>query len=177
MNNLSVVLINPKFSHNVGAALRAVAAFGGSTLYWTGDRVTLDSSKGERLPREERMRGYKADIHFEPNDAGLSKLIADGLTPVCVEVKENAENLVAFEHPERAVYIFGPEDGSLDAPVNKGVLHVCHRFVHIPTRYCLNLGAAINVVLYDRKMKRMMQGKEPFLPLKEELAPTHSSLL
>ena len=70
---------------------------------------------------------------------------------MCVERRSQAENLVDFEHPERAVYIFGPEDGE----VSKGVRSVCHRFVCIPTLNDgpLNLAAAVNVVLYDRLAK------------------------
>jgi tRNA(Leu) C34 or U34 (ribose-2'-O)-methylase TrmL len=73
------------------------------------------------------------------------------MVPVCVEVGENAESLDEFVHPERAVYIFGPEDGS----VPKGVRTICHRFVRIPTatRTPLNLAAAVNVTLYDRYVK------------------------
>jgi hypothetical protein len=53
----AVLLINAKFPHNVGAALRACAAFGAERLAWTPDRVpSLDDwPPGQRLPREERM--------------------------------------------------------------------------------------------------------------------------
>jgi hypothetical protein len=47
--------------------------------------------------------------------------------------------LPAFRHPEKAVYIFGPEDGGLD----RAWLTRCHRFVRIPTRHCLNLACAV----------------------------------
>jgi tRNA(Leu) C34 or U34 (ribose-2'-O)-methylase TrmL len=45
--------------------------------------------------------------------------------------------------------VFGPEDGH----VPKGVRGACHRFVTIPSDGCLNLAAAVNVVLYDRMAK------------------------
>jgi hypothetical protein len=102
-----------------------------------------------RLPREERMRAYDTDWGI--NDDGLRDAINDGLTPVCVEIVEGAESLVDFDHPEHAVYVFGPEDGS----VPKGVRHACHRFVVIPGAHCLNLAAAVNIVLYDRAAKAM----------------------
>jgi len=163
----AVVLIDPKYPHNVGGALRACAAFGSGQLFWTGQRIRLDSTKSRRLPREERMRGYRSDVVFGPDESALDRLILDGLTPVAVELKSGSEPLDGFEHPEHAVYVFGPEDGS----VPKGVLHVCHRFVHIPTRYSLNLAAAVNVVLYDRRLKRRRAGLEETLPLRELLAP------
>jgi tRNA C32,U32 (ribose-2'-O)-methylase TrmJ len=38
----AVALIDPKYPHNVGAALRACSCWGVGQLWWTGDRVTLD---------------------------------------------------------------------------------------------------------------------------------------
>jgi tRNA(Leu) C34 or U34 (ribose-2'-O)-methylase TrmL len=70
-------------------------------------------------------------------------------TPVAIEIRSGSENLVDFEHPNDAVYVFGPEDGSID----QSILRLCHRFVQIPTAHCLNLAAAANIVLYDRFVK------------------------
>jgi tRNA(Leu) C34 or U34 (ribose-2'-O)-methylase TrmL len=72
---------------------------------------------------------------------------------------------VSFEHPGDALYVFGPEDGGLPKAVR---LH-CHRFVFIPTHHCLNLAAAVNVVLYDRRLKRHLAGLEPLGPVREML--------
>lgn len=52
-------------------------------------------------------------------------------------------------HPDRALYIFGPEDGSLD----KEIRDWCEDVVYIPTTGCMNLAATVNVVLYDRMAK------------------------
>lgn len=151
----AVVLHNPKFPHNVGTALRACSCWGVDQLLWTGDRVTLDVAKGERLPREERMRGYKV-VDFRRVERPFECLPND-VVPVAVELRPNAEVLTNFVHPERAVYVFGPEDGSIPP----AVLRHCHRFVVIPTHHCLNLAAAVNVVLYDRRQKRQQAGVEP----------------
>lgn len=53
-----IVLIDPKFPHNVGATIRACSCFAVESLVWTGSRIEL--SKYQRLPREERMKGYRA---------------------------------------------------------------------------------------------------------------------
>lgn len=156
----AVALYNPKFRYNIGAALRACAAFGAGTLSWSGDRCEL--LVDERLPREERMKGYKA-VELVQTERPFDHF--PNLAPVAVEVREKSENLVFFEHPENALYVFGPEDGSL----SQSYLCQCHRFVHIPSHFCLNLAAAINVVLYDRRLKRQQVGLEPNLPLHEML--------
>ena len=66
--------------------------------------------------------------------------------PVC----ERARGLVKFQHPERALYIFGPEDGS----VSKSILERVPFIVSVPTNRCMNLAATVNVVLYDRMAKQ-----------------------
>jgi tRNA(Leu) C34 or U34 (ribose-2'-O)-methylase TrmL len=148
---VGVLLVDPKFPHNVGGALRAAACFGADVLRWTGDRVPAPDEwpKGARLPREERLRINRA-VNWGRLDSASE---IEGMTPVCIERAERAESLVEFVHPEHALYVFGPEDGS----VPKGWRSACHRFVSIPTanKGPLNLAAAINVVLYDRIAKSL----------------------
>ena len=52
-------------------------------------------------------------------------------------------------HPEQAIYIFGPEDGSIPQALIDSADHV----VYIPTIGCMNLAATVNVLLYDRLAK------------------------
>lgn len=152
MMTVNLLLINPKFAHNVGAALRAASCFGADGTYWTGTRVSLEVGKGQRLPREERMKAYK--------DTALERLVIarplDYLpgTPVAVELVPGSEELPLFQHPEDAIYVFGPEDGGLP----KGIRTACHRFVRIPSYHCLNLAAACYVTLYDRLLKQSKPG-------------------
>jgi tRNA(Leu) C34 or U34 (ribose-2'-O)-methylase TrmL len=155
----AVALIDPKFPHNVGGALRACSCWGIGQLWWTGRRVRLDVARGRRLPREERMKGFR-DVRMLPDDRPFDRFEDGSVTPVAVELRPASESLVTFEHPEDALYVFGPEDGSLP----KAVRLLCHRFVVIPTHHCLNLAAAVNVVLYDRRLKRQLAGLEPMEP-------------
>jgi len=163
-----VVLIDPKFSHNVGATIRACSCFGIESLVWTGGRIEL--SKYQRLPREERMKGYKS-VQFENHHRPFD--LFDAFTPVCVEVYEQSEPLTTFEHPEDALYVFGPEDGKVPQVIRR----LCHRFVHIPAHFCLNLSAAVNVLLAHRLMSRQLAGKEPLLPLREMLHEVRGEVL
>lgn len=153
----AVIMTDPKFPHNVGQALRICSCYGVEQLWLTGNRVKLSPSGGYRLPREERMRGYRDVTLFQydrPFEVYRERCVS--ATFVSVEVRDNAEDLALFEHPDDAVYVFGPEDGSLGRPT----LSVCHRHVVIDTRHCLNLATAIGTVLYDRaaKIKRRAMG-------------------
>lgn len=169
--NASVVLIDPKYPHNVGGALRAAAIFGAEEMRWTGERVDdqrhgkhvghsagtsmTRKAKKWRLPREERMKAWQG-VEWGHEEGALDRLIEAGHKPVCVEIVEGAMTLDQYVHPIKAVYVFGPEDGG----VPRGVRSVCHEFVCIPTaiRTPLNLAAAINVVLYDRMIKCTYKG-------------------
>lgn len=148
----AVILVNPKYVHNVAAAIRACSCFGIESLLWTGYRV--DPSEYTRLPREERMKGYK-DVTWFRNQRPLDEFpTGNSLTrpvPVCVELSSGAVSLHSFVHPENAIYIFGPEDGGVPQVYRR----MCHNFIYIPAHHCLNLAAALNVVLYDRFQKSL----------------------
>lgn len=142
---INILLVNPKYIHNIGGAVRALSCFGEGQVLWTGDRIDL----GDRLPREERLKGYKDVKWAKAKDRPLSYLSSNGYTPIAIELLNNTEQLHTFTHPDRAVYVFGPEDGSLPP----GIRRECHRFVSIPSKHCLNLAAAVYLVLYDRAVK------------------------
>jgi tRNA(Leu) C34 or U34 (ribose-2'-O)-methylase TrmL len=151
----SVLLVDPKYAHNVGNALRACALLGAHDLFWTGDRVPPPSQwpEGARLPREERLKCYDR-TRLEHLGATPNLDVLPGYMPVCVEIVDGTEDLRDFEHPEQALYVFGPEDGG----VPKGVRSHCHRFVRIPAwepdeRTPYNLASAVCMVLYDRLLK------------------------
>ncbi len=147
----AIIMHNPKYPHNVGTAVRAASCFGSNLILFTGNRVSLEPKgiKGYRLPREERMKGYK-DVTLI-NDQYPFNRFDKNIIPVAVERRMNAEKLPFFEHPKHAVYVFGPEDG--DVP--QVMLQHCHRFVVIPSEHCVNLAAAIYLILYDRESKIM----------------------
>ena len=148
----AIVMHNPKYPHNVGAAVRAASCFDSPLILFTGQRVSLEPRgiKGYRLPREERMRGYK-DVTLINDDYPFNRF-DESITPVAVELRDNAEQLPFFEHPQHALYVFGPEDGSIP----QIMLKHCHRFVVIPSKHCVNLAAAIYLILYDRMMKQLI---------------------
>jgi tRNA(Leu) C34 or U34 (ribose-2'-O)-methylase TrmL len=69
--------------------------------------------------------------------------------PVAVDLVDGAHSLPNYRHPERAFYVFGPEDGTL----GKAVIDRCRDKIMVPTRFCMNLAATVNVILYDRLAK------------------------
>jgi tRNA(Leu) C34 or U34 (ribose-2'-O)-methylase TrmL len=161
----AVLMYNPRYPHNVGAAVRASSCFGiGQVWIANGLRMATQVWTSQRLPREERMKGF-SDVDMILEDRPFDQFDRD-VTPVAVELLQGAENLFQFEHPEKPLYVFGPEDGSIPSSVRG----LCHRRVFLPTRHCTNLGAAVYLLLYDRAFKRVQAGLDPILPLDQMLA-------
>ncbi|UZO91723.1 RNA methyltransferase [Roseomonas mucosa] len=134
-------LVSPKCNANVGAALRAAACYSSDLIVLSGHRYRKQSTDTTKAWRHLPVLHNQADVF----DAAPY-----GAVPVAVELVPGAIELPDFVHPERAYYIFGPEDGSL----GDKVITRCRYVVAVPTAYCMNLAATINVVLYDRLTKR-----------------------
>jgi tRNA(Leu) C34 or U34 (ribose-2'-O)-methylase TrmL len=134
----------------VGAVIRLASCFDFKQVWYTGNRIQLE--EGERLPREERMKGYD-NVDFINYDKPFDMF--ENVTPVAVEVQKNSENLFEFEHPPNPMYVFGPEDGSIPSVLRRH----CHRFLYIPSNHCLNLATAISAILWDRQIKRFWNGE------------------
>jgi tRNA(Leu) C34 or U34 (ribose-2'-O)-methylase TrmL len=143
----AIGLVRPKDVKNVGAVLRAAYCYNAAMVAIQGDRTPVVS--GQDTPQAWRhipvLRGDD-----------LRALIPFDAIPVAIDLVDDAVPLPSFQHPQRAFYVFGPEDGTL----GKATLDWCKYRVMVPTRTCMNLAATVNVVLYDRlaKADRMARG-------------------
>ena len=135
-----VGLSHAKNPHNIGSVLRAAGCFD----------VALVAVQGHQYKRAstDTSNAYQNLPFVQCDD--LHAVIPYDCVPVAVELVDGATPLPDYVHPPRAFYVFGPEDGSL----GKSVLRWCRDVVSIPTNGCLNLAAAVNVVLYDRATKQ-----------------------
>jgi tRNA(Leu) C34 or U34 (ribose-2'-O)-methylase TrmL len=141
-----VGLDNPKSSINVGSAMRAVGCYNSAFLACTGKRFNTQPT--------DTMKQYRHIPFLRVDD--LKNIIPFDCVPVAVDLVEGAESLYSYNHPERAFYIFGAEDATLD----KRVFSWCRDIVYIPTDGCMNLAATINVVLYDRQLKSNLNSQQ-----------------
>lgn len=126
---------------NLGTLMRTAHAFGAAFLflidaYWRLREAISDTSRAEaNLPVMEF-----------PSAAAL--VLPRRCRLVGVELVEEAIPLPSFRHPLQAAYVFGPERGRLSPET----LARCDWVVRIPTRFCVNLGVAAAIVLYDRML-------------------------
>lgn len=67
---------------------------------------------------------------------------------VGVELTDESIELPSFRHPTRAAYVLGPEMGSL----SPALMERCDHIVKIPMKFCVNVGVAGAVVMYDRML-------------------------
>lgn len=140
----SVGLVNPKAAVNVGHVMRACGVYGASQVFFTGAR--FDKAKQFITDPQKHYRHIPL-----MNVDDLHAVIPYDCVPVAVDLIEGAQSLVEYQHPERAFYIFGPEDGTL----GRKVTDWCRDVVYVPTIGCMNLAATVNVVLYDRLAKQI----------------------
>ena len=135
----AIGLHNPAELLNVGAALRAAACFDVALVAIAGRRYASQ--------RTDTARAYLDIPLLQVDD--LHEVIPFDCVPVAVERRDAAALLPDYEHPARAFYVFGPEDGDL----GRSVLAWCRDVIAIPSHHSLNLAAAVNIVLYDRLAK------------------------
>ena len=138
-----IALDNPKTPANVGSVLRAAEVYGAGLVVISGQRY-------QRAPTDVTKAWRHLPLLQVPD---VFDAIPYDCVPVAVELVDGAQPLPFYRHPERAFYVFGAEDATL----GKRVLGRCRDRVMIPmARNCMNLSAAVNVVLYDRLAKAMM---------------------
>ena len=139
-------LLNPKSPENVASVLRAAGNYRVNSVFYTGIRYpraaklnpcTVDMSR--KVSKDIALTGVENLIDDTPDDLDI----------VCIEFAENAIALPAYQHPRDALYIFGPEDGT----ISQNIIDRANAVVYVPTVGCMNLAATVNVVLYDRLAK------------------------
>lgn len=138
----AIGLHNPKFPENIGGALRAGLAYGASMVAISGRRA---NGAAIRHPANTS----KSHVNIPVLRGDLRELVPFGAMPIAVDLIDGAIPLPEFKHPLNAFYIFGPEDGTL----GRAILEWCPATVFVPTAFCMNLAACVNVVLYDRLAK------------------------
>lgn len=143
---VGIGLVNPKSPENVGSVMRAAGNYRVGSVMYTGGRYAKAISYKSKSVSLSRKVGQNIPL------AGVSCLVGnipEEMRVVCVEFAENAIPLPEYKHPEKALYIFGPEDGS----ISQQLLNRADAVVYVPTVGCMNLAATVNVVLYDRLAK------------------------
>lgn len=130
---------------NVGTLWRSAFSLGASFIFTIGRRYPNQASDVSQSWRHIPLLEY-ADV------ADFREHIPYDCQTIGVELTEDAEPLESFLHPQRAVYLLGPEDGSLSTEA----LALCQKVVKFESHYCLNVAVAGSIVMYDRQTKGLV---------------------
>jgi len=141
-SKVTIGLINPKTPSNVGAVMRAAGCYQVGAVFYTGkryDRAVKFNTDTKGASQHIPLTRVATLLEGALNEAKV----------ICVELVEGATPLPEYQHPDNALYIFGPEDGT----ISQDMIDRADAAVYVPTIGCMNLAATVNVVLYDRLAK------------------------
>lgn len=125
---------------NVGNLVRSAHAFGSSFFFAIAPNVDI---KEMRVSDTSSAFDHMPYYQYESVQAmDLPK----GCQLVGVEFIEDSVELPSFRHPVRAAYVLGPEMGNLSPEL----FERCAFTVKIPMKFCINVGVAGALVMYDR---------------------------
>ena len=125
---------------NVGNLVRTAHAFGASFFFSIAPVVNIKAMKGaDTSDAFDHMPYYQYE-----NVSAMS--LPKACTLIGIEFTEDSIPLPAFRHPTRAAYILGPEMGNLSPEI----IEQCSHVIKIPMKFCINVGTAGAIVMYDR---------------------------
>ena len=116
----AIGLVSPKDEANIGSVLRAASCYDASM-------VVLENARAKVRAITDTCATYKHKPVVRTD--ALKSVIPYRAVPVAIDLVDDAESLVDFEHPSSAFYIFGPEDGTL----GQRILAWCPRRVMVQT--------------------------------------------
>ena len=144
--------INKPF--NVGNLFRSAHAFDASFVFTIA--ATYRRSVGGQADTSDTLGNLP--FYSFPTLADL--MLPKGCALVGVELQDDAVELPSFTHPRCAAYVLGPERSSLSPALTARCDHV----LKIPTKFCLNVGIAGVVVMYDRLLHTGRFAPRPVMP-------------
>jgi tRNA G18 (ribose-2'-O)-methylase SpoU len=141
-------------AHNAGSLFRTAHAFGAAFAFTVG---AVYARREVEQTDTSKSFGHMPLYEF----AGVADLrLPKGCRLVGVELADDAIALPSFRHPQAAAYVLGPERGSVSPELQA----LCDFVVKIPTRFCVNVGVAGALVLYDRMLSLGRFAPRPVAP-------------
>ena len=154
LDNISIVLLQPRYSENIGAAARAMRNMGIRQLVIV-DPQNFDLSKALKLAThfasdiiekskfcpdlKEALSSFNYVVGTTARLGGQRQVVCTPLTL--------ARNLIPISAKNRIAILFGPEDKGLS---NEDIRY-CHALVNIPTAEfsSLNLAQSVMILCYE----------------------------
>lgn len=125
---------------NLGNLLRSAHAFDASFFFTIA--AAFDAREAALSDTSEAVQ----HLPLYTFESVADLLLPRGCQLVGIEFSEDALELPSFRHPLAAAYVLGPERGALSPELSAR----CQAVVTIPTKFCVNVGVAGALVMYDR---------------------------
>ncbi len=125
---------------NIGNLFRSAHAFEASFVF------TVRAAYTQRLGKRADTSNSLMHLPFYGFPDIDHMLLPKSCKLVGVELMDDSIELPSFHHPAQAAYILGPERGELSPEM----LARCDHVIKIPTKFCINVGIAGALVMYDR---------------------------
>lgn len=149
---------------NLGSLMRSAHAFGASFFF------AIQPAFNAREVKLSDTSDAAKHLPLYTFASVEELLLPRGCALVGVELTEDAVELPSFFHPQAAAYVLGPERGSLSPELQAR----CDHLVKIPTKFCVNVGTAGAIVMYDRIISQGRFARRPVNPrAKPEPLPEH----
>jgi len=150
---------------NVGSLFRSAHAFGADFMF------TVDAAYTRQGGGRSDTSDAPAHVPFYSFPTIDTMVLPEGCDLVGIELIEGAIDLPSFRHPRQAAYILGPERGELSPEM----IEKCAYTIKIPTKFCINVGLAGAIVMYDRIKSLGKFARRPMTPGGElEKLPEHA---
>ena len=149
---------------NLGNLMRSAHAFGASFFFVLAPALAM------REARRSDTSDSAAHLPLYTYEDETALTLPRGCQLVGIELDESAAELPSFRHPTAAAYVLGPERGSL----SPALVARCDYLVRIPTSFCVNVGVAGAIVMYDRLLATGRFARRPVNPrAAPEALPDH----
>ncbi len=138
---------------NVGNLFRTAHAFGASFVFTVNAHYKARDAMSDTSQALGHVPYYDWAV---VEDMALPR----GCQLVGIELLDDAVDLPSFRHPLNAAYVLGRERGNLSDALVERADHV----IKIPTKFCLNVGIAGALVMYDRLTSLSRFADRPIMP-------------
>lgn len=139
---------------NVGNLVRSAHAFGAGFFFAIAPALDI------RALRVSDTSGAFDHVPYYQYDRPEDLALPAGCRLVGIEFTDESVALPSFRHPVRAAYVLGPEMGSLSPALTER----CDFVVKIPMKFCVNVGVAGAIVMYDRMLSMGRFAERPVAP-------------
>lgn len=162
LDNIAIVLQQPRYPENIGSAARAASNMGIGRLRVVNPE-NYDLVKIKKLATHAAMDVVDAIENFPDLKTALAEFNyvvgttarLGGQRPVLSSPEVMAQKLVSLSQDNRIAIVFGPEDRGL---TNED-LRLCHHLVHIPTAEFSSINLAQSVMIFGYELFKASLGE------------------